>query len=148
MTFDGSTDGPAESRRSLFQLIGSLPGLVGDLIRAELEAIKADLKQKAIRAAVGAALLVAAAFVLLLSLIVFIIAAIAGLATVLPFWASALIIGGGLVLIAVVLGFAGVASFKSTKPVSEPTIGNLDADIRLLSREGRRDARAAERGEV
>lgn len=129
-------------KRSLFSLLGSLPTLVRELVKAEIDAIKAELKDKAIRAGVGAGLLAAAAFVLLLAIIVFVIAAIAGLATVLPFWASALIIGGGLVLVAVILVFAGIAAFKSMK--ARGAIEELGDDIRTLT--GRGEPRAGQEG--
>ncbi|MBO9577344.1 MAG: phage holin family protein [Microbacteriaceae bacterium] len=143
MTFEGEV--PSASKRSLFQLLGSLPGIIGDLVRAEFDAIKEEIKQKAIRAGVGAGLMAGAAFVLLLALIVFIIAAIAGLATVLPFWASALIIGGGLVLVAAILVFAGIAAFKSMDDSDPGRARRLESDLRAFSREGRREARAAGR---
>ncbi len=146
MTFGGTDGEPAEPRRSLFQLIGSLPSLIGDLVRAEIDAIKQEPKEKAIRAGVGVGLLLTGVFTLLLALVVLVIAAIAGLATVLPFWASALIIFGVLVLLAIVFVFAGLAALKSTKGAPEQ-IGKLGDDFRLLSREGRREARAREQAE-
>ncbi len=140
------SDDGAAPRRSLFQLIGDLPGLVGDLIRAEIDAIKDDLKEKASRAAVGVGLLAVGFFTLLLALIVLVFAGIAGLATVLPWWASALIVFGALALIAFALAFAGLAALKSMKG-APGRIGKLGEDFDLLSREGRRGARAAGRGE-
>lgn len=121
----------AGSRRSLFQLIGALPGLIGDLVRAEIDALKAELKAKAIRAGVGAALFAAAAFLVVLALIVFVFAAVAGLATVLPWWASALIVGGGLVVIAIVLMASGVGSFKAMKRVPG-RMESIGEDLRTL----------------
>ncbi len=139
------SDDGGRSNRSLFQLLGDLPGLVGELIRAEIDAIKADLKEKAIRAGIGVGLLFAAIFLLLLTIIVLITAAIAGLSTVLPVWASALIVAGGLVLIAAGALFAGLASFKSIKG-APGRAAHLREDFDLLSREARRAARAAEPG--
>ncbi len=138
------TDGSAEPKRSLFQLIGALPSLIGGLIRAELDAIKAELKQKAIRAGLGLGLLLGAAIILMLALVVLVIAGIAGLATVLPWWVSALIIFGLLVILAVMLVLAGLAALKSTKGAPEQ-LGKLGDDVRLLSRSGRRKARAEAR---
>jgi len=136
------TDEGAGQRRSLIQLIASLPGLIGELVSAELNAFKADLKQRAIRAGVGAGLLGVAAFLALLALVVLVIAGIAGLATVLPFWASALIIFGVLVIIAVIFVFAGLAAFKKAKPDVDQAFDSLSDDFRTLSRSGRRAARA------
>jgi len=131
-------------RRSLFQLIGELPGLIGDLIRAEIEAIKADLKSKAIRAGVGAGLMVVAAFFALCAIAVGIFAAIAGIATALPWWASALIVFGGLLLIALILAFAGIGAFKSMK--GPDRAAKVVEDVQSLGSGARRAAR--DRGEA
>lgn len=123
-------------RRSLFQLIGELPGLIGDLIRAEIDAIKAELKERAVRAGVGAALLAAAAFVAVLAIVVLVFAAVAGLATVLPWWASALIVGGGLLLIVLALVLAGVGAFKSMQRMPS-RIDSIKEDLRTVRGLGR-----------
>lgn len=140
------SDGGAGSKRSLFDLLAGLPTLIKDLVRAEIDAIKADLKQKALRAGIGIGLLAAAAFILVLAIVVAVGAAIAGLSTVLPVWASALIVFGGLVVIAVIMLFAGLAALKSVKG-SPGRIAQLGEDFDLLSRESRRAARAAKPGE-
>ncbi len=139
------TDETAATRRSLFQLIGELPGLFAELVRAEIGAIKEELKRAAIRAGIGIGLLGAAAFLLLLALVVLIIAAIAGLATVLPFWASALIIFGVIVLLAVLLALLGIASLRRSKP-DVRTFASIGEDLRTLRGEARRTGPAAERG--
>lgn len=128
-------------RRSLFALIGELPALLSELVRAEIDAIKADLKSKAIRAGVGAGLMLGGVFVLLWAIAVAIFAAIAGIATVLPMWASALIIFGALVLIAVILFLAGMAAFKSMK--QRDRIAHIGEDVHSLGTTARREARAA-----
>jgi len=131
------------SKRSLFQLIGELPGLVSELIRAEIDAIKADLKDKAIRAGVGAALMLVAAFIAFCAIAVGIFAAIAGIATALPWWASALIVFGGLILIALILFFAGIGAFKSMK--GRDRLARIGEDVHSLGSAARQAAR--ERGE-
>lgn len=131
-------------RRSLFQLIGELPGLVAELIRAEIDAIKADLKSKAIRAGVGAGLMLGGVFVLLCVVAVAIFAAIAGLATVLPMWASALIISGALLVIAIILFFAGIGAFKSMK--GPDRVARISENVHSLGSNARREARERTEG--
>jgi len=126
-------------KRSLFQLIGELPGLLSDLVRAEIDAIKADLKDKAIRAGVGAGLMLGAAFIALCAVAVGIFAAIAGIATVLPMWASALIILGALLIIALILFLAGIGAFKSMK--GSDRMARIGEDVHSLGSAARRAAR-------
>jgi len=131
-------------RRSLFQLIGELPGLVAELIRAEIDALKAELKSKAIRAAVGLALMIAALFVLLCAIAVGIFAGIAGIATVLPWWASALIVFGGLVVLALVLVALGVGAFKSMQ--GSNAVARIREDVESLGSVARHAARERRAG--
>jgi cytochrome c biogenesis protein CcdA len=139
------TDGAESPRRSLFHLLASLPGLIGELLRAEIAALKAEIKERAIRAGIGIGLLVAALFFLFVSLLVAIFAAIAGIATVLPLWASALIVFGGLLVIAIVLAFVGIASLKSSGRLNR--INAIGDDLHSLSRAGRAERHAATDGE-
>lgn len=140
-------DDAAAPKRSLIQLIAALPGLIAELVKAELEAFKEDMKRRAIRAGVGAGLFGAAALLALLALVVLVIAAIAGIATVLPLWASALIVFGALVILAGVLVVAGIAAFKSAKPDADRALDSIGDDFRTLRHDGRRAARAAARSE-
>lgn len=138
------TDSAESQKRSLFKLIGELPGLVSDLLRAEIDAIKADLKSRAIRAGVGAALMVVGAFIALCAVAVGIFAAIAGIATALPWWASALIVFGGLLIIALIIFFAGIGAFKSMN--SGSPLARVTEDVQALAPAARRAARGDAEG--
>ena len=140
------TDGAESPRRSLFQLLGSLPGLISELLRAEIDALKAEIKERALRAGIGIGLLFGAVFFLLVSFLVAIGAAVAGISTVLPVWASALIVFGGLFVIALILAIAGLASLKSAGKLNR--IDAIKDDLQSLSRAGRAERRAAADGEV
>jgi len=129
-TPEGTT---TEPKRSLFQLLGDVPRLVTELVRAELDALKAELKRAAIRAGLGAGLFAVAAIILLLMLVVLVIAGIAGLALVVPTWAAALIVAGGLLLIAAALGLAGVLALRGAKPDTRRTIDSVAEDLRAFA---------------
>ena len=73
-----------KEKRSLFRLIGDLPGLVGDLIRAEIESIKKEIVTKLASLGIGVGLLAGAAFVLFFVIATLIAAAVLGIATALP----------------------------------------------------------------
>jgi len=119
-------------RRPLSQLIASLPGLFSALISAEIARIKAELAATAKRAGIGVGLLVSGIYLLSIAVIVFIIAAIAGLATVLPFWASALIIGGGLIVLAVLLALIGVSQLSRAKPDFSAVQESISDDLSAI----------------
>ena len=126
-------------KRSLFRLIGDLPTLLMDLVRGEIESFKQELLDKLKHAGVGIGLLVGAATFAFFALLVLIAAAVLGLATVLPAWASALIIGGGVLLIAVILALVGVASLKKgVPPAPTETIKSIKKDVRAIKGIGKR----------
>ncbi len=132
MTAAGPADAPRE-RRSLLQLVSDLPRILGDLVRAEIESLQAELAAKAKAAGVGVGLFAAAAFVLVFALGVFIAAAVAALALVMPLWAAALVVGGALVLLAAILVAVGAASLKRSMPAApEKTIASVQEDIRTI----------------
>ncbi|MDO7883567.1 phage holin family protein [Salinibacterium soli] len=131
------TQVPPRPKRSLFTLIGDLPRLLTDLIRGEIEQLKRELIAKAAAAGIGIGLLAVAATFLFFALGVFIAAAILGIATVLPAWAAALIVGGALLVIAIVLVLIGVASLKRSGGGPEETIDSIKKDVRVIKGIGR-----------
>ena len=64
---------------------------------------------------------------------VLVAAAVIGLAQVLPAWAAALIVAGGLLLIAALLVAVGVQQIKQgTPPTPTKTIDSIKQDVRVL----------------
>ena len=94
---------PSNDERSLFTLIGELPDRVSNLVRAEIDQVKAELSYKAKHFGIGAGLIAAAAFVGIFLLGTLITTGILALALVLPAWAAALIVSGVLLLIIAIL---------------------------------------------
>ena len=129
----------AAPKKSLFKLLADIPTLLIDLFKGELESFKQELIGKLKKAGIGIGLLVAAATFAFFALLVLIAAAVLGLATVLPAWASALIIGGGILLIAVVLALAGVSSLKQgVPPAPTKTMESIQKDVRTIQGTERR----------
>ncbi|WP_309619387.1 phage holin family protein [Salinibacterium sp.] len=121
------------SRRSLFTLIGNLPTLLIDLVRNELESLKNEIAGKLKSAGIGIGLLAGAVFIALFALMVLIAAAVLGLATVLPAWAAALIVGGIILVIAVILALAGIGALKKgVPPAPTDTIKSIKKDVRTI----------------
>ena len=130
----------ARPRKSLFRLIGDIPGLLAQLVRDEIEQLKAELTTKLKSAALGIGLLVAAATVGVLALITLVIAAIFGLAVIMAPWAAALVVSGVLLLIVLVLVLVGRAQLKrGTPPMPTKTISSIRKDVNTIKGIGKRD---------
>lgn len=119
-------------KRSLFKLLADVPGLIVDLFRQEIENLKKELVDKVKHAGVGVGLLAGAAVIALFLLGTLILAGIYGLATVLPMWASALIVAGVLLLIVAILVLVGMRQLKvSGKPIE--TIDSMKTDVKVIT---------------
>ncbi|MEP6482209.1 MAG: phage holin family protein [Rhodoglobus sp.] len=128
-------------KRSLFTLIADIPSLITNLIRAELEQLKDEILGKLKHAGIGIGLLAGAGAFLFFALAVFVTAAILGLATVLPAWAAALIVGGALLVFAVILVLIGVANLKKgVPPAPTKTISSVKKDVNALKGIGKRES--------
>lgn len=134
-----SSPGRSEPRkRSLFTLIADIPGLITQLVRDEIEQLKQELLGKLRHAGIGVGLLAGAAAFLFFALGVFVAAAILGLATVLPAWAAALIVGGALLVIAIILVLIGIANLKKGAPAPTQTISSVKKDVNAIKGIGSR----------
>lgn len=121
---------PTRHKRSLLTLFTDLPGLVSELIAAEIEQLKAELKRKFTALGVGAGLIVGAAVVLLFMIGVLLTAAILALSLVMPGWLAALLVAVVLLLIAAVLGWIGYRKLQGgMPPVPTETIDSLRQDL-------------------
>lgn len=119
---------PSNDERSLFTLVGELPDRVSDLIRAEIDQIKAELGYKAKHFGIGAGLVVIAGFVGIFLLGTLIATGILALSLVLPGWAAALIVSGVLLLIVLILlGIAWLSFKRGSEPLE--TIESVRQDL-------------------
>lgn len=95
----------------------------GAIVRLELALAAAELKQKLIKLGLGIGLVIGAAFFALFGIAFALATAAAALATVLATWLALLIVAGGLLLVAAVLGLLGARSLsKGTPPVPQQAI--------------------------
>ncbi|MGO2658213.1 phage holin family protein [Mycetocola reblochoni] len=118
-------------QRSLFGLIGSLPELVSQLVKAEIAQIKQQYTHKVKFAGIGAALFAGAAVFVYFAVGVLIAVLVLAFATFLPAWLAALIVFLIFVLIAVVLALIGLRFFK--KVGQEPGASdNLHDDMNAV----------------
>ena len=92
-------------------------------VRLELQLAAAELKRRLAALGIGIALTAVAAVLALIALAFGLAAATAAIATTLSVWLSLLIMFGGLLLLAMILGGVGAALLKKgAKPVPEQAI--------------------------
>jgi uncharacterized membrane protein YqjE len=99
----------------------------------EIALLKIEIKRKGIQLGVAAAFLaVALAFVAFL-VIGLVVAAIMGLATIMPAWLAALLVCGVFLLIALIVGLVGYRKFKKAMPLMpEETVRGLKHDLGIV----------------
>jgi hypothetical protein len=132
-------DAATPRRRSLIELIASIPNLVTDLVQREIELVKAEMTAKLKALGVGAGVLAAAVLVLLGMLGVLLTAGILALSLVMPGWLAALLVAAGLLIIAVILGLIGYSILKKgIPPVPTESIDSIKHDIRAIKGIGKR----------
>jgi hypothetical protein len=92
-------------------------------VRLELQLAATEMKKRVAALGLGIALAAGAAVLAITALFFGLAAATAGIATALPVWAALLIMFGGLLLLAGMLGGVGAALLrKGAKPVPEQAI--------------------------
>jgi hypothetical protein len=107
------------------------------LVRLELELATLELRRKVASFARGIAFGLGAAVLLIFALAFGMAAAAAGIATVTSTWLALLIVTGGLVLLAVLLGLGAVVSFKKgTPPVPEQALREARLTTEALKSDG------------
>jgi positive regulator of sigma E activity len=119
-----------KSKQSLFTLLSELPGQITALIKAEIDAFKADLSGKAKSVGVGIGLFVGAAVFAYFAVLVFIAVAVIAIDLALPLWLSALIVAVALLLVAVILALIGVNRVKKgTKHDPDGVTASIHKDV-------------------
>lgn len=119
-------------KRSLISLVASLPGLLIELVKSELEQLKTELIRKAKHAGIGIGFLAAAGVFAFFATGVLTAAAILGLAVVVPAWLAALIVAAILLVIVTVFVLLGIAQLKKTSPEPTETLASVRSDIRAI----------------
>lgn len=116
-----------------FELLLRLPQQIMALLRAEYENAKREIGRQVKKFGIGALFVVIALFFVFFSIGAFVAAAIAGIAVALPVWAAALIVAGGLLLLAGLSIALGVMLVKRGNPVPEQTISRIEGDVNALA---------------
>jgi len=131
---------PPRERKGLFAMIADIPGLIRELIEAEIESLKAEIIGKLKAAGIGAGFLVTAGAFAFFAVLVLTAAGILALALVLPAWAAALVVGGALLVLAGIAAAIGVAQLKhGVPPTPTQTIESVKEDVRVVRGIRKRD---------
>jgi hypothetical protein len=118
------------STASTGELVRRLSAQLSELVRRELYLARTELATKGKRAGAGAGLAGAGGVVALYGVGALVTAAIAGLATVVPVWLSALIVGVVLLFVAGVLALVGRRRLReATPPVPEQAVRGVQDDL-------------------
>lgn len=129
---DTAREAPRDSR-SLLQLLRDLPSLLVALAKAEFTRAKDELVAKLKHAGIGIAFFVVAAVFGWLALNVLIVTAILGIATALPAWLSALIVGVVLLVVAGILALLGIRALKGgVPPTPKETMASVHEDVEAI----------------
>jgi uncharacterized membrane protein YqjE len=103
---------------------------IAGLIHSEIDLAKTEVIEKVKMHAKAAVFVAVAVPFVLLALLAFLFSAIAALALAMPLWASALIIGGVLLLVALILAFMGLRSVrKAGAPTPDAAIVEAKATV-------------------
>ena len=112
---------------------------LSQLLRQELKLAQTEIARKGKRAGMGGGLFGAAALLGFFGLAALITAAIVAVAIPLALWASALIIGGGLLLFAGLLALAGKAKVKrAVPPVPGEAVDSVRHDLETIKERAKR----------
>ena len=135
-----ATTTDTDDKKSVFKLIGEIPGLITTLIRDEIAQLRSELITRLKAAGIGIGLFAAAAIFLNFAAWVLIATAILGLANAVPPWLAALIVGVVLLVIAVILALVGLSRVKKgVPPVPESSIESVKSDVKAFKGTGSYD---------
>ncbi|MFE6734958.1 phage holin family protein [Microbacterium sp. NPDC057650] len=120
---------------SLLTLLGDMPDLVSNLVKAEIDHAKAWVQKTSKDAGMGSLWFVVALFFLFWAIPVILTFAVAGFASWMPVWASALVVFGILILAVLVFGLLGLLRFRKVMKRENPAQA-VSTDIRLVREAG------------
>lgn len=121
--------------RPVSDLFQDLARQAGQLVNLQLDMAKAEISQNASQAGKNVGFLAAGGFVIYAGFLAIILAAIIGLANLIPAWLSALIVGVVVAAIGYVLVRKGLDGLKHLSLAPEKTVATLQEDKRVLQGE-------------
>lgn len=127
------------SSRSVGTLVKQGTEQLSELMRQEFRLAQAELTRKGKRAGRGGGLYGAAGLMAFFGIAALITAAIAAIANPLTVWSAALIVAGGLMLLASILAAAGRSEFKrAAPPVPGEAVESVRHDLETIKERAKR----------
>jgi hypothetical protein len=124
---------------SVGELVSRASQQISQLVREEMRLAQAEMTQKGKRFGLGGGLFGGAGIVAFVAFLAFAAAAIAAIALALPGWAAALIVAGGLLVIAGLLALLGKTEIgRATPAVPKKTIASVRSDVAEVKARARR----------
>jgi uncharacterized membrane protein YqgA involved in biofilm formation len=126
--------------RSIPTIVTDLLGQLTTLVRQESKLARVEVSEKISQAALGLALIVGGAVLLMPALVILLEAAVAALMTAgfAAHW-SALIVGGGVLVLGLIFVLVGVNRLKAENLMPNRTIHQLRRDAAVAEQQMRRD---------
>lgn len=119
------------SEDSFLSLIGDLPDLISNLVRAEINAAKVWIARTAKDAGIGSVWFLVALFLLFWAIPLLLTFAVAGLSSWWPVWLSAIVVFAGLLIAVALFALLGVLKFRRVLARENPAQAVAE-DIRLV----------------
>jgi hypothetical protein len=116
-------------QRTVPELLGNIVDNIQQIIRSEFRLAKAELQEKASRASKPATTLGAGFLLGLYGLGFLLLAAVYALSTIMAAGLAALIVGGVLALVSIVLVTSSANKLKASNPAPEKTIQTLQENV-------------------
>ncbi|KJL22036.1 phage holin family protein [Microbacterium azadirachtae] len=120
---------------SLLTLLGDLPDLVSNLVKAEIDAAKTWVARTSKDAGIGSVWFLVALFFLFWAVPVVLVFSIAGLSSWFPVWLSAIITFGILLLVVLVFALLGILKFRRVLRRENPAQA-VATDVRIVKEAG------------
>jgi uncharacterized membrane protein YqjE len=121
--------GTVPTQRSFVDVLQDIVGNVQQIIRSEFRLARAELREKANRAAKPATTLAAGAILGFYGLGFLLLAIIYALSIALAMWLAALIVSALLIIISAILVVSGRNKLKQIQPVPEKTVETLKENV-------------------
>ncbi|WP_153395943.1 phage holin family protein [Ornithinicoccus halotolerans] len=127
-----STTGNLPPERTVSELVQDVSHDLQAMVRTELELAKIELKNDAANAGKGAGMFAGAGMLGLYGFGLLLLGAAWGLATVLPLWASLLIVAAVLFVVAAVLALVGKRALAKVQGKPQRTITHAQQTVAVL----------------
>ena len=115
--------------RSISEVLQDIIRNVQEIVRSEVRLAKTEVRDEAVRAKPMAQLLGAGAVTALFAIFFLLFTIVNALATVMPIWAAALIVGAVLALAASIMLTSGINQFKQIYPNRDRTVETIKENV-------------------